>query len=73
MALGGYFVVDKLFLGAELPRGVTTILILILSSIAINSILIGILGEYIGKIYRQHSSSDITQIVEKKIDNEKID
>jgi polyisoprenyl-phosphate glycosyltransferase len=69
MALGGYFVIDKLFLGDELPRGITAILVLILASIAINSILIGILGEYIGKIYRQFSSSDIVPIVEKRVDN----
>ncbi len=70
-ALGGYFVIDKLFLGAELPRGMTAILVLILASIAINSIFIGILGEYIGKIYRQFSSSDIVPIVEKEVDDSK--
>ena len=66
--LGGYLVIDKMFLGADLPQGITAILVLILASIAINSILIGILGEYIGKIYRQFSASDLTPIVEKEID-----
>ena len=69
MMLGGYFIIDKLFLNTNLPRGVTAILVLLLASIAINSILIGILGEYIGKIYKQLSSGEITPIVEKKIDN----
>jgi polyisoprenyl-phosphate glycosyltransferase len=71
MVLGGYLVIDKVFLGADLPQGITAILVLVLVSIAINSILIGILGEYIGKIYRQFSSSDIIPIVEKEVDNKK--
>lgn len=71
LLLGGYFIIDKLFLGDELPRGITAILVLILASIAINSILIGILGEYIGKIYRQFSASDIVPIVEKEVDDQK--
>jgi dolichol-phosphate mannosyltransferase len=66
--LGGYFIIDKLFLGAELPKGITAILVLILASISINSILMAILGEYIGKIYRQFSATDIVPIVEKQID-----
>lgn len=68
LLLGLYFIIDKLFLGSELPKGITAILILLLYSIAVNSILIGILGEYIGKIYRQFSSSDIVPIVEEKIE-----
>ena len=71
LLLGGYFIIDKLFLGDELPRGITATLVLILASIAINSILIGILGEYIGKIYRQFSASDIVPIVEKEVDDQK--
>ncbi len=70
MLLGFYFIVDKLFLGAELPRRITAILVLVLASIAINSILIGILGEYIGKIYKQFSASDIVPIVEKQVDSQ---
>jgi len=65
------FIIDKIFLSSELPKGTTSILLLLLTSIAINSILIGILGEYIGKIYRQLSCSDIVPIVEEKITNDK--
>ena len=50
MAAAGWFIIDKLFMNPELPRGVTAILVLVLASIAINAFLIGILGEYIGKI-----------------------
>lgn len=69
MLFGGYIMFERLFLGAEASRGITAILVLILASIAINSILIGILGEYIGKIYRQFSAGDIVPIVEKEVDN----
>jgi glycosyltransferase involved in cell wall biosynthesis len=66
--LASYFVMSKL-LGADLPRGVTAILVLLLSAIAINSILIGIIGEYIGRIYKQISSGHYVTIVEKEIKN----
>ena len=69
--LAGCFIIDKLFLGAELPKGITAILVLLLASISINSVLMAILGEYIGKIYRQFSASDIIPIVEKQIDESK--
>lgn len=63
-----YFAIDRLFLGADLPRGITAILIFVLISMAMNALLIGIMGEYIGKIYRQFAASDIVPIVEKEID-----
>jgi dolichol-phosphate mannosyltransferase len=66
-----YFAIDRLFLGADLPRGITAILIFVLISMAMNALLIGILGEYIGKIYRQFAASDIVPIVEKEIDGQK--
>lgn len=65
--LACYFIVDKLLLNAELPRGLTALLVLLLMSIAINSILIGIVGEYVGKIYKQITMQDKVTIVENKI------
>lgn len=65
--LACYFIVDKLLLGAELPRGITALLVLLLMSIAINSILIGIVGEYVGKIYKQLTLQDKVTIVESEI------
>ena len=66
--LSMYFAIDRLFLGADLPRGMTAILIFVLISMAMNALLIGIMGEYIGKIYRQFAASDIVPIVEREID-----
>lgn len=66
--LGAYFVINKL-LGADLPHGITAILVLLLAAIAINSILIGIIGEYIGRIYKQISSGQNITIIEKEINS----
>jgi len=65
--LGSYFIVDKLFFHTDLPRGITAILVLLLSAIAINSILIGVIGEYIGRMYRQMSSGEKVTIIEEEI------
>jgi len=69
MLAAGWFIIDKLFMNPELPRGVTAILVLVLVSIAINAFLIGIMGEYIGKIYRQVSSHNTFPIIEKEINH----
>lgn len=69
MCAAVWFIIDKLFLNPELPKGVTAILVLVLVSIAINAFLIGIVGEYIGKIYRQVSSHNTVPIVEKEINH----
>jgi dolichol-phosphate mannosyltransferase len=42
-----------LFFGASAPRGFTTTTILILFGISLNAIFLGIIGEYIGRIYDQ--------------------
>ena len=69
MLAAGWFIIDKLFMNPELPRGVTAILVLVLASIAINAFLIGIMGEYIGKIYRQVSAHNTVPIIEKEINH----
>ena len=43
----------KLFLGQSWPAGFATTTLLQLLSISLNSIFLGIIGEYIGRIYRQ--------------------
>lgn len=66
--LATYFVIDKL-MGDNIPRGITAILVLLLTAIAVNSILIGVIGEYIGRIYKQISSGQNVTIIEKEIKN----
>lgn len=66
-----FFIVEKLFFDSTAEKGVTAILILILVSIALNSIFIGILGEYVGKIYKQLSSINLIPLVESSVENKK--
>lgn len=58
-----YFLLSKIFL--DLPEGLATTNILILFSIGINSLFLGIMGEYIGKIFLTIKGGSIAVIQEK--------
>jgi glycosyltransferase involved in cell wall biosynthesis len=47
------YVVASLVLGQSWPRGFTTTTVLILTGICLNALLLGIIGEYLGRIYVQ--------------------
>jgi glycosyltransferase involved in cell wall biosynthesis len=66
MVMAGYAVVRLVF-GAAWPAGFTTLAALILLSISINAMLLGIIGEYLGRMYRQVRDSPLT-IIEASID-----
>ena len=53
MLLIFYYVGVFLFSGGNWPAGFATITLLLLGSIALNAVLIGILGEYVGRIYEE--------------------
>lgn len=68
--LGGLFYLGaSLFAGRGWPPGFATLTLLILLSIGLNGVFIGILGEYVGRIYDQTRSRPIT-IIEKTINIE---
>jgi glycosyltransferase involved in cell wall biosynthesis len=48
-----FYLVMQLFFGVNSPRGFTTTTVLILFGISLNAIFLGIIGEYIGRIYDQ--------------------
>jgi dolichol-phosphate mannosyltransferase len=50
------FAVLKIMVGSGWPAGFTTVIVFILLSLGINSLFLGILGEYVGRIYRQRHS-----------------
>lgn len=52
----------KLFTHADWPAGFTTLAALILASISVNAMLLGIVGEYIGRLYRQSKRQPLTII-----------
>ncbi len=55
LAIIGY-VVTRVFFDVNWPPGFTTITVLILLSISLNALFLGIIGEYLARIYRQVSS-----------------
>jgi len=67
MVMAGYAIVRIVF-RAQWPAGFTTLAALILLSISINAMLLGIIGEYLGRMYRQVRDSPLT-IIEAEIDS----
>lgn len=52
-AVAGVYAVASLIFGMDWPRGFTTQVVLILGGISINSMFLGVLGEYIARIHNQ--------------------
>jgi dolichol-phosphate mannosyltransferase len=63
----GIYIVMWLTATSVWPAGFATLAILILISLATNAILLGIIGEYLGRIYKQVKPGPLT-IVERRID-----
>ena len=68
LSLSMVYLIAKMFFHAEWPRGFATLVVLITFSISLNSIFIGILGEYLARIYKQVKRLPIT-VIENIIDN----
>jgi glycosyltransferase involved in cell wall biosynthesis len=64
------FFVGKLFFQQSWPRGFATTTILILMSLSILSLLLGVIGEYLSRIYEQVRYSPKV-MVEKEIDSDR--
>lgn len=61
-----YFVVAKFILGIDFPEGVAAIIIILLINFSFNFLILGILGEYIGRIYKK-DEVNMPAIIEKKL------
>jgi glycosyltransferase involved in cell wall biosynthesis len=59
----------RLITHAVWPAGFTTLAVLILGSISINAMLLGIIGEYLGRMYRQMKKGPLT-IIESSIESD---
>jgi len=66
LGLFGYLIA-KLAFHAEWPAGFATLSALVLLSISINAMLLGIIGEYLGRMYKQLKTRPLT-IIEDVID-----
>jgi glycosyltransferase involved in cell wall biosynthesis len=62
------YAVLALFYGKGWPSGFATITLLLLLGISVNSLFLGILGEYLGRIYKQSKKQPIS-IVQYSIEN----
>jgi len=58
--------IGRLFLGKNWPPGFATLIVLILGSLSLNALFLGIIGEYLGRIYRQVKRRPLT-IIEREI------
>lgn len=63
-----YFTINKLFLHGNWPPGIASISVLVLFSIGLNALLLGILGEYIGRIFKNVKEGPLV-IIEDVIDH----
>ena len=63
-----FYVVLALFYGKGWPSGFATITVLLLLGISVNSLFLGIIGEYLGRIYKQSKKQPLS-IVQFSIEN----
>lgn len=59
-----FYILGKIFWGQDWPQGFTTLAILILLGIGLNSLFLGVIGEYLGRIYKQVKKQPIAIIEE---------
>jgi polyisoprenyl-phosphate glycosyltransferase len=62
----GYFIGRALY-GSDWPAGFATTTVLILLGISLNALFLGVIGEYVGRIYQQVKRRPMT-IIERRID-----
>ena len=62
----GFYLISRFVFGADWPQGFATTTILILFSITLNALFLGIIGEYLGRIYQQMKKRPLA-IIEKQI------
>lgn len=65
LAILGY-AIGRVFFGANWPPGFASLVILILGSLSLNALFLGIIGEYLGRIYKQVKRRPMT-IIEREI------
>lgn len=67
LAILGY-VLGKLLFSLNWPAGFTTLTVLVLAGISVNALFLGIIGEYLGRIYQQVKKRPLV-IIESMLDN----
>ena len=57
-----FFIVARFAYGQEWPAGFTTMTVLILASLGVNALFLGIIGEYLGRMFQQMKNRPITVV-----------
>ena len=65
LLIGGY-TIARFAVGQDWPAGFTTLAVLILMSLSLNALFFGVIGEYLGRVYRQVKRGPLT-IVEHEL------
>ena len=65
MFLSMFFILSKFMFDINYPAGLTTIIVLVLFGISLNALFLGIIGEYLSRIYDQQKNRPVTIIVER--------
>jgi len=65
VAIFGYLI-GRVVLGKNWPPGFASIVVLILGSLSLNALFLGIIGEYLGRIYRQVKRRPLT-VIEREL------
>ncbi|HZD33514.1 MAG TPA: glycosyltransferase family 2 protein, partial [Candidatus Angelobacter sp.] len=60
------YLVGRLLFGQNWPAGFASIIVLILGSLSLNALFLGIIGEYLARIYRQVKKQSLT-IIEREV------
>ena len=72
LGIAGIYIVARLFFGADWPPGFATVVVLVLFFSALNFLLLGVLGEYVARIFEQLKLSAET-IIESAVNDESSD
>jgi glycosyltransferase involved in cell wall biosynthesis len=67
-----YFLIAKFFLGIEFSNGIAAILILMLTLFSFNFLILGVFGEYLGRIYLMRHSQEPAIILFDSLDQLKL-
>jgi polyisoprenyl-phosphate glycosyltransferase len=62
-----FYTVGGLFFARTWPPGFATVTVLLLGSLSLNALFLGVIGEYVGRIYRQMKRGSLT-VIQEEID-----
>jgi dolichol-phosphate mannosyltransferase len=63
------YIIAYFTVGFRAPAGFTTLTVLILGSLGINALLLGVIGEYLGRMYLQMKNESLS-IIERELHEE---